>query len=184
MRLSLSEMSAVAVFAALSYAGGFLLIAIPNIEIFTAIVFMSGVLLGPRNGLLVGVVAQMLYSVFNPYGMSPLPLLLAQVSNRALVGLVGGWLSRRSSDEGSILWAAVTYGVAGLLLTWLYDLMAFLSFQFMSGFSLEQMQSSFALGLPFYLIHGFGNLAIFALVLPVVLRTLKRTALLNKVRVI
>jgi len=183
MRLSLSEIATISLFSALAYAGGFLLIAVPNIEIFTAIVFLAGVLLGPRNGAIVGVVAQTLYSVFNPYGMSPLPLMLAQIVNRAFVGWVGGWFRQKSLSGESTLKKAIQFGTAGLFLTLLYDLMAFLSFQWMSGFSFQQMQASFALGVPFYLIHSLGNTAIFALAIPAVLKAIDKSSGLRKVDV-
>ncbi len=183
MRLSLSEIATISLFSALAYAGGYLLIAVPNIEIFTAIVFISGVFLGSRNGAIVGVIAQTLYSIFNPYGMSPLPLMLAQIMNRALVGWFGGWVGQKNVTGESTLKIAIQFGAAGLFLTLLYDLMAFLSFQWMSGFSFQQMQASFAMGVPFYLIHSLGNTAIFALAVPVVLKTIHKTSGLKKVNV-
>jgi len=183
MRLTMTEIATISLFSALAYAGGYLLIAIPNIEIFTAIVFISGAVLGSRSGLLVGVIAQVLYSVFNPYGMSPLPLLLAQVLNRAIVGWAGGWFTSRTASLNWKVKHAALLGLTGLMLTWLYDVMAFMSYQWASGFSLQQMQASVAMGLPFYLVHGVGNAAIFALMVPVVLRAIGKTAVIKQVGV-
>ncbi|MFQ5752427.1 MAG: ECF transporter S component [bacterium] len=179
MKLNRHEITAIGIFSGLAVAGGYLFIAVPNVEIFTAIIFLSGFLLGPRNGMLVGIVAQTFYSILNPFGSSPPPLLIAQVLNRAIVGHVGGKFGK-FLNMNKMSWTKSLYlGAAGLLLTWLYDLMAYLSFFFLSGFSVQQMKTTFALGLLFYLIHGVVNTAIFALVLPFIIRRLTRMDILN-----
>jgi uncharacterized membrane protein len=177
MKITISDIAQVAIFSALACAGGYLLIAVPNVEIVTAIIFLSGYYLGSKKGMLVGLIAQSLYSIINPYGVSPPPLFVAQVLNRVLLGFVGGRLQSFWDSEREIWVNALTLGAAGLLLTWLYDVTTDFSFFFVSGFSLQQMKTTFALGLPFYLLHGFVNTAIFALVLPVVFRELKRLEL-------
>ena len=179
MKLHRSEITAIGIFSGLACAGGYLFIAVPNVEIFTAIVFLSGVLLGPRNGLLVGVIASIFYAILNPYGVSPPPLFVAQVLNRAIVGYVGGGFRHFLKTE-KLAWSHSFYfGLAGLLLTWLYDFMADLSFFFVSGFSIEQMKATFALGLPFYLIHGTVNTFIFATILPLVINGVKKADIIN-----
>ncbi len=174
MRIKIFEIAAIGLFSALAYAGGYLFITIPNIEIFTAIIFIAGVFLGKRNGLLVGVIAQSLYSIFNPWGISPLPLFVAQVLNRAFVGFVGGWYAQYLDKDSSLWLQAIKLGAIGLVVTWLYDLMAFSSLIFISGFTEQGMKVSFMTGLPFYLIHGFANTMIFAFGLPFLIKTLKR----------
>ncbi len=179
MQLKRTEISAIGIFSGLAFAGGLLFIAIPNVEIVTAIIFLSGVLLGPRNGLLVGIVAQTFYSILNPFGISPLPLLIAQVLNRAIVGYAGG-ICGKVFNMNKISWSNSIYlAIAGLFLTCLYDAMAYFSFIYIAGFSVQQMKTTFVLGLPFYLIHGLVNTAIFALALPALIRGLGRLDLLK-----
>lgn len=174
MQTNLIHISAVGIFSALALAGGYFFIAVPNVEIFTAIIFLSGLILGPQKGMLVGLIAQSLFSTLNPYGVSPPPLFVAQVLNRVLVGYVGGRFDRFSGSKSKFKRTALFYGIAGLLLAWLYDLMAYFSFFFMSGFSMQQMKVTFALGLPWYMIHGLGNALVFAFVLPFVARGIRR----------
>src|SRR3990172_12571296 len=87
---SISEIAIVGIFSAMAFAGAYLLIAIHNVEIFTATIFLSGVLFGKRTGALVGAIASALFAIFNPYGISPLPLFIVQVLSRALMGYAGG----------------------------------------------------------------------------------------------
>jgi LytS/YehU family sensor histidine kinase len=176
MNFKIIDVAQVGIFSALAFVGAYLFIAIPNVEIITAIIFVAGVYLGPRKGLLVGLVGQSLYSTLNPYGMSPPPLFIAQVLNRMLLGYVGGCFPPFLKSQRRLPLVGFLLGVTGLLLTWLFDITTDFSFFFVSGFSIEQMKTTFTLGLPFYLLHGLVNMFIFALVLPVVLRGLLKTA--------
>jgi len=175
MNPRIREIARVGLFSALAVAGGYLFLAVPNVEIFTATVFMAGLLLGSRQGMLVGFISQTLFSTLNPLGISPPPLFVAQVAHRVLVGYVGGRFEFKTGVEKKVWPMALRFGSAGLVLTWLYDLMTDFSFYFIVGFNLEQVKTTLTLGLPFYLIHGGVNTVIFAVVLPFVLRGTVRT---------
>lgn len=177
MKFRIIDVAQVGIFSALAFIGAYLFIAIPNVEIITAVIFVAGVYLGPQKGLLVGLVGQSLYSTLNVYGVSPPPLFVAQVLNRMLLGYIGGCLQPFLSSRRPMLLIGFILGVTGLTLTWLFDITTDFSFFFVSGFSIDQMKTTFALGVPFYLIHGISNTLIFALVLPVILRGLRRIKL-------
>ena len=82
-----------ALFTALCVSLGYLLAGVPNLEILSASVFTSGVLLGARRGSIVGGMAELLYAGLNPYGLAPFPLLSAQVVGVALIGASGGFVA-------------------------------------------------------------------------------------------
>jgi hypothetical protein len=111
----------IAIFAALAYAGSFLLIAIPNATLSILLVFYAGFFLGPGGGALVGLVGSLLISLFNPYGFPAIPILFAQVSAYTCIGTIGGiaerWLNRRRRLIYYILLALL-----GLLTAVIYQL--------------------------------------------------------------
>ncbi len=181
MKISITEIALIGIFSALAVAGAYLFISIHNIEIFTAIIFLSGLLLGQRNGMLVGVIASSIFSTFNPYGISTLPLFIAQALSRAFVGYLGGKYAKLGLDERRFWIRAVAFGAAGLLLTWIYILLTFSSSIFSMGFSLEQLKIWFAGGIISYLILTINNSLIFALVLPFVSRELGKVVLLKQI---
>ncbi|MCH7753693.1 ECF transporter S component [candidate division KSB1 bacterium] len=183
MKISVTEIALVGVFSALAVAGAFLFISIHNIEIFSATIFLSGLLLGQRNGMLVGVIASSIFSTFNPYGISPLPLFIAQALSRALVGYLGGRYAKLGLGKRRFWIRAIAFGVAGLLLTWVYILLTFSSSVFSMGFSLEQLKIWFVGGIVSYLILTVNNVLIFALVIPFVSRELSRMGLLKQVNI-
>lgn len=174
MKFKIIDVAQVGLFSALAFVGGYLFIAVPNVEIITAVIFVAGVYLGPKKGLLVGLLGQSLYSTLNPHGVSPPPLFIAQVLNRMLLGYVGGRWQMFLSSRRSLPFTGLVLGSIGLTLTWLFDITTDFSIFFLAGFSIAQMKTTFTLGLPFYLVHGLVNLLIFALVLPVVLRGLQQ----------
>jgi len=131
--------------------------------------------------MLVGVIASSIFSTFNPYGISPLPLFIAQALSRALVGYLGGSYAKLGLGQRRFWKIAIAFGVAGWLLTWVYILLTFSSSIFSMGFSMEQLKIWFAGGIISYLILTVNNILIFALVLPFVNQKLSGMGLIKRV---
>lgn len=172
--MTIKKIYLAALLVALSVTVGYLFIAIPNLEMITASIFISGFLTGPLYGLLIGAFAEFLYSFFNPMGAPIPPLLVAQVLCMMLAGFVGGltqklnWLTKPAPVR-------VTYFAAtGFILTLVYDILTTLSFVLFAG---EPTQAKFLTvllaGSVFYLLHQFTNAVIFALLVPLLLIRLR-----------
>jgi len=71
---------------------GYLFMPVPNVEMITAAIFLSGLWTGPRHGLIIGLTAEALFSLSNPMGFPPPPLLAAQLAGMGLAGWTGGML--------------------------------------------------------------------------------------------
>lgn len=159
-------------FVALGVALGFALNRIPNVELVTSTIFLSGYLLGISKGLAVGVVTEVLYSVLNPYGAAAPPLLAAQVISMGITGLAGGWFgSKRSGESNFLAWKC---GFVGFSCTLFFDALTTLSFVPINHFSAKQLAASVLLGGWFYTAHLLSNSAIFAVLLPAFIRTFQR----------
>jgi len=156
-----------AIFIALAVAGGMALIQIPNVEVITVTIFLSGFLLGVPAGIAVGAGAEFLYSFFNPYGVALPPLLIAQVFSMALAGAAGGVLRR--VHPGQVPHPAVL-GVLGLMLTASFDLMTTYAGAWMIGQQSLGFLALLLAGFSFYATHLLTNTLIFALVLPILVR--------------
>jgi hypothetical protein len=106
---------------ALTVALGYAFAAVPNVELMTISVFLSGYLLGARLGMVVGGVSMALYSLFNPLGAALPPLMAAQVIAFVIIGLAGAWIApvlramRRRAAQ------IVAAGCSGFLITFFYD---------------------------------------------------------------
>jgi len=167
------KLSLMGVFIALAIVLKLPILAVPNVEFFTFVVFSSGFLLGIIEGCLVGIISMSLYtSTITLYGLPPLPIAFAQVFSMALIGLSGGLAfklhlirfdKKLSSFSG---FRFLTMGLFGLGLTLIYDLFTNLATAFVMGQFLPVMISA----IPFALIHILSNVAIFIVLTPILLK--------------
>ena len=83
---------------------------IPNFEVLTLVVFCSGVLLGARDGALVGAVTMLVYSLLNPYGAVHPLVTASQVAGEVLAGLAGAGFAAAGLAAAPIPWRAAMLG--------------------------------------------------------------------------
>jgi uncharacterized membrane protein len=165
--------SSLAVFIALGVALGYLFSAIPNVELVTSTVFLSGYLFGPLYGAVVGALTEAIYSAFNPYGAAPLHLWTAQVISFAIIGAVGGWIG--SLHIQSRIRLVAVLGFSGFVCTLFYALTTSLAYFLMAGQTLPILISGLIQGIGFYIVHIVTNTMIFAILLPILIRRLQKT---------
>lgn len=169
MRIHAREVPRLAIFIALAVASGLSLIQVPNVELMTTVVFLSGLLLGSLRGALIGSLAMAIFSVFNPVGVPVLPVLVVQIFSMALFGLIGGlsnsWVGKVGFSPSSMIKSASL----GCALTIFYDLGT--NFGFAATFGLiSEFWAIMAAGLVFSLIHTITNGLLFAFLIPPVVR--------------
>jgi hypothetical protein len=131
---------------------------IPNFEVLTLVVFCSGVLLGARDGILVGMLTMLVYSLLNPYGPAHPLVTTSQVVGNALSGAGGAVFARMGLPRQSTAVRAVTLAGFALLLTASYDLLTNVA----TGLVFGQMRTWLVAGIPFALWHIGYNIALFA----------------------
>jgi hypothetical protein len=150
--------------------------AVPNIELVTVTVFISGFLLGPRLGAGVGAVSAALFSLFNPLGAALPPLLVAQALGQSIAGFAGGIAGRLIVRRSSRSFAFVMAGAAGLALTTLYDVLTSMgAYVTIAGEkTLEGLVKFIVAGILFVGLHIVWNTMVFGSVLVPILRVLDR----------
>lgn len=163
---------------ALTVAAGFSLAAVPNVELVTFLIFISGFLLGTRLGPLAGAVSWGLFSALNPMGVAVPPVLAAQVVCGAVIGLAGGVLGpiileRRGRFVGMLL-----SGLTGLTVTLFFQLAvnaaAFVAAAGIDDRTLPAFRAFVIGGIAFTLMHLVWNTAVFLLTLRPVMSVLDR----------
>lgn len=133
---------------------------IPNFEVLTLVVFAAGVLLGSRDGALVGGLTMLVYSLLNPYGAAHPVVTLAQVTGEAVAGAAGGIAARLGVPGLPPFPRAALLGAAAFVLTGFYDLLTNVA----SGLVFGQMRATLLGGVLFALWHMGTNAALFAAV--------------------
>jgi uncharacterized membrane protein len=133
--------------------------SIPNVELMTLVVFLSGVLLGARWGALVGAVCMLAYSVLNPYGPAHPVITLSQMAGEMAPGPAGAALALAGIQDRPVMARMLALAVTGALLTAYFDLITNVA----TGLLFGQIRATLIGGLPFALLHLGSNVALFAL---------------------
>jgi uncharacterized membrane protein len=171
---STQKISRAAFLTAVSVALGYIFLPVPNVEMITAGIFISGIWMGPTLGLAIGILAESIYSLLNPMGFPPPPLFVSQLIAMGSVGWVGGHFRKLLQGDGFFSpsgWVLHLYlAIAGIILTFWYDLLTNLSFPVAAGFNLQQIKWALVMGIPFAALHIGVNAAVFALIIPVFLK--------------
>ena len=106
---------------ALTVAAGQALAGIPNVELVTFLVFISGYLLGARLGAVIGACAMGAHSLFNVMGAVVAPMWVAQIIVYAGVGISGGLLGHLILSRGRSV-SGVLAALVGALLAFVYQI--------------------------------------------------------------
>ena len=120
--------------------------------------FSAGVLLGARDGALVGAVTMAIFTLLNPYGPAHPVIMAAQVLGMVISGLAGALfaavgLPARPAPARAMVLVAVAVAVTAL-----YDLLTNAA----TGVVFGQIRYWLLAGIPFSLWHIGYNVALFA----------------------
>ena len=173
--MELNNLVRAAIFCALAIGMGFSLMLVPNIELITVIVFMSGLMLGWRWGALVGGTAIFIYSGLNPMGsgLSFPPLFFMQILGMAITGFAGGLFSRFFLEKETNIFSLITLGLLGFICTLIYDFLTLISYPLSAGLGLSGMIAALVKGIGFTLLHEISNTIVFVVTIPKVIKYLK-----------
>ena len=172
--MELNNLVRASIFSALAIGLGFSLLMVPNIELITVIVFLAGLTLGIKWGIIVGGTSELIFSVMNPFGsglMFP-PLLVSQVISMILVGASGGLLRPVFFRKNYTSKKIMLLSVCGFLLTFVFDSLTSLSYPISMGFDFAQTFGIYLAGIGFTLMHQISNAIIFPIVIPKVVKYL------------
>jgi len=123
----------VATYAAASVGAGYILIFLPNIEIYDMMLFLGGLLFGKRLGALIAFIAEIIHSMFNIYGASPIPLLIVQLIMYTILGFAGGLMKNSKIRMTMTRRSQVVFGFIGLSFAFIYTIWADIMFPLFVG---------------------------------------------------
>ncbi|MFX0025273.1 MAG: hypothetical protein ACFE8M_02570 [Candidatus Hermodarchaeota archaeon] len=167
----------VSTFSALAVVLGYALAYVPNIELFTLMIFLGGFILGKRDGLIVGFFSSFIYYFFNPVGPPPSILFFAfQLYHYSLTGFLGGlssdYLKKKDffklGEDLYVFPVIIRFGLIGALITFNFQFFSYLidAFLFFLSGNLGGFSSYFLSGIPLLITHIIGNTLGFIFLLP------------------
>ncbi len=172
----------ISTFSALAIVLGYLLAYIPNIELFTLTIFLSGFILGKRDGMIIGFLSSFIFCFFNPFGASPLPLLAFQLTHYSITGLIGALtgdllskkISFEANDDLYKLTVMIILGVIGALITVSFQIFSSLVDVLSYFGTIDEFVPYFLTGIIFTAIHIIGNTLGFIFILPGLIQLIKK----------
>jgi uncharacterized membrane protein len=172
----------ISTFTALAIVLAYLLWYLPNIELFTLAIFLSGFILGKRDGMIVGFLSSFIFCFFNPLGASPLPLLAFQLIHYSITGLIGAlthdYLKKKDffnpKEDLYIISAIVIFAVLGALITISFQIFSTLVDALSRYGTINQFLPIFLIGIPFTITHIIGNTLGFIFILPGLIQLINR----------
>ena len=164
------------IFIALLLGVGYALAFVPNVELMTAMIFLAGVLMGYKRGIIIGIVGEFLFSALNPMGSGLLfpPMLFAQIVAMTVVSFTGAALRIYVLTSKKGLLNIIIMGGVGLLLTLFYDILVSAAFPVSAGFTLYEIIGTIIAGLAFSIIHIISNVLVFTLLVPIAAQQIYR----------
>jgi hypothetical protein len=153
-----------AILVALSVGTNYALVGVWNVKFMDFIVFVGGFCLGPISGGLMGVLSWAVYGSINPLGFN-LYVWFATMATESIYGIAGGIIKRMfkqntlvgSSD--SKINIVIFFGVVGVLLTMVYDVVNNVVWSQVSGINLILV---LIMGVPFTIAHLASNAVFFS----------------------
>jgi hypothetical protein len=160
------QLAIITILTALSIGTNYAMISFYNVKFMDLIVFIGGFCFGPFVGASIGVVSWTVYGSLNPLGFS-LPIWISTIVSESIYGVAGG-ISRGmlSSGEATSLGSHristyAFFGAAGMLLTFVYDIITNIVFGYISGWSI--LFAVIVGFFPFGLVHVVSNGLFFGL---------------------
>jgi len=161
-------------FVAMVVVIGYALVYLPNIELVCLTIFLSGFILGKRDGVIVGLMSSFIFCYFNPFGASPLPLLGFQLSFYALDGFVGAissdYVKKKKFFKPNLdlykFRVMFFFGAIGAILTFIFDILSTIVIALTDFGTLDVFLIYYIFGIPFTTVHLVGNTLGFVFILP------------------
>lgn len=166
--MELNNVVKAAIFSALAVGLGFAFIFVPNIEFISVIVFISGLTLGLKWGIVVGASSMFIYSSMNPLGSGLVfpPLLLGQVLSMGVIGALGAGSKHIFNANSSVQFHIIFSGFCGLSCALIYDISTSVSYPLSVGYGYKQTLGYVVSGLLFTFVHQLSSVIIFLIVVP------------------
>ena len=162
-------------FTALSIVLGYLLAPIPNLEVFTMMIFLSGFIMKKYyEGAIIGLLSALIFTFFNPFGPSPLLLFIYQLFHYSTTGVLGGLTKNflrnkqyfKPTQDLYDFRIMFLFGLLGAILTFFFDILSTLFGGFTVSITIDYFIASYLLGIVFTTIHLIGNVLVFVFLLP------------------
>lgn len=157
------KLTLLAIFAAVAVVGRVIFVFIPNVQPVTAMVIITGILLGPMAGIIIAILATFLSNMLLGMGLWA----VWQIVTWGLIGFIAGLIGKFFSNVSIIFLL-----IFGVFAGYLYGFVISLTTYQVTG----KFWPYYLAGLPFDTNHAIGNFVFILLLYPTIVFLTKKYA--------
>lgn len=156
---------------ALALLGNYSLVAIPNVELASVVIFITAYVFNLTMGVWCAILTSIIFASFNPWGPFIPQIWVTQLIGWVYVAIAGGLMNNNSSDIDGKSAGPTEFFVIGAFLAIVFDLVTNIGYSLV--FNVPYVLT-IMFGLPFMVVHVISNATFMALIIPKIEPILKR----------
>jgi len=157
--------------SALALVGNYVLVAIPNIELGSGVLFVTAYLFGLGMGIWCVLIVSIIYAFFNPWGPFIPTIWITQLIGWIFMVIAGMLMGRKDTDKSWTRGMQIELGVVGAVVTLFFDLITTLGYSIWFG---VPYFIAVITGSAFIVLHVVSNAIIFPAIVPKLDVTMKQ----------
>lgn len=163
--------SITAIMTALALVGNYALVAVPNLELGSTVLFVTAYIFGAHMAIWSTLIMSLLFGIINPWGAFIPQIWISQVIGWFYIVTVGSIMGRSGSNGKRLEPRKWELAITGAFVTFIFEQVTNLGYSATFG---VPFFLSVAAALPFTLIHIVSNAVIFSQVVPMLDSALSR----------
>lgn len=162
--------SIAAIMTALALVGNYALVAIPNLELGSTVLFVTAYIFGAHMAIWVTLIMSLLFGIINPWGGFIPQIWLSQVIGWFYIIAVGSIMGRQGRDGKSLEPRKWELAITGAFVTFIFEQVTNLGYSATFGVPFLLAVSA---AIPFSVVHILSNAIIFSQVVPMLNKVLR-----------
>ncbi len=160
-----------AIMSALALVGNYVLVAIPNVELGSSVLFVTAYLFGLGMGIWCVLIVSIIYAFFNPWGPFIPTIWITQLIGWIFMVIAGMLMGRKDSDKSWTRGMKIELAIVGAVVTLFFDLITTLGYSIWFGIPYF---IAVITGSTFFALHVVSNAIIFPAIVPKLDVTMKQ----------
>ncbi len=156
---------------ALALVGNYALVAIPNLELGSTVLFVTAYIFGAQMAIWATLIMSLLFGIINPWGGFIPQIWLSQVIGWFYIVIIGSIMGRRGKEGKKLEPRKWELAIIGAFVTFIFEQVTNLGYS--ATFGVPFLLAVTA-AIPFSIVHILSNAVIFSQVVPMLDSTLSR----------
>lgn len=163
--------SITAIMTALALVGNYVLVAVPNLELGSTVLFVTAYIFGAYMAIWSTLIMSLLFGIINPWGAFIPQIWVSQVIGWFYIVTVGSIMGRRGTNGKRLEPRKWELAITGAVVTFIFEQVTNLGYSATFGVPFFLAVTA---AIPFTLIHIISNAVIFSQVVPMLDSALTR----------